>query len=138
MAGKHIPDEDIKAAWDSFLVEIPDYKLEMVLDLRKRFQVFMLSNTNAIHFADAIPKAFEKHGKSIDDYFDHCYLSYRMKASKPNPLIFDLLINDSGINPCEALFIDDSPENIRVARELGFQTYLAMPYEDFSHLFEAL
>lgn len=138
MAGKYIPDETIKDAWDSFLVEIPDYKLEMVLNLRKRFQIYMLSNTNEIHFGDAIPRAFEKNGKTINDYFDRFYLSFKMNVSKPHPNIFHQLISDSGINPDEALFIDDSPENIRVASELGFKTYLAKPKEDFSHVFEGL
>lgn len=138
LAGKYIPNETIKAAWDAFLVEIPDYKLEMVLNLRKRFQIFMLSNTNEIHFGDAIPRAFEKNGKTINDYFDRMYLSYKMNVSKPNPDIFHQLISDSGINPHETLFIDDSPENIRVANELGFKTYLAKPKEDFSHVFEGL
>ncbi|WP_243347824.1 HAD family hydrolase [Parabacteroides sp. FAFU027] len=138
ITGKNVPDEAIKNAWDAFLVEIPDYKLEMVLNLRKRFQVFMLSNTNEIHFSDAIPRAFEKNGKTIHDYFDRLYLSYQMNVSKPNPSIFHQLISDSGIDPQETLFIDDSPENVRVASEMGFKTYLAQPKENFSHIFEGL
>lgn len=138
ITGKDISDEAIKNAWDAFLVEIPDYKLEMVLNLRKRFQIFMLSNTNEIHFGDAIPRAFEKDGRSIHDYFDRLYLSYKMNVSKPNPSIFHQLISDSGIDPAETLFIDDSPENIRVADEIGFNTYLAKPKENFSHIFEGL
>jgi putative hydrolase of the HAD superfamily len=138
ITGNHVTNEAIKGAWNSFLVQIPDYKLEMVLELRKRFNILMLSNTNAIHFADEIPKEFAKHGKTIADYFDKCYLSYQMNSSKPNPKIFELLIADSGIDPQDALFIDDSPENIRVANELGFQTYLATPLEDFRSIFEGL
>ncbi len=137
ISGKSISNEAIKAAWESFLVEIPDYKLDLVLKLRQKFKIFMLSNTNEIHFEEAIPKAFEKNGKTINDYFDRLYLSYQMKVSKPNRRIFEDLVNDAGIKPEEALFIDDSPDNIRVADEMGFKTYLAKPYEDFTHLFDA-
>lgn len=138
MVDKPISDEIIKAAWDKFLVEIPLYKLEMLEKLRGHFQIFMLSNTNAIHFNDEIPNEFLKAGKNIHHYFDKCYLSYEMKASKPHKKIFELLIADSGITPSESFFIDDSPENIRVASEMGFQTYLATPFEDFSHLFDSI
>ncbi len=138
LIGTKVPDEAIKAAWDSFLVAIPDYKLEMVAALKERFQIFMLSNTNEIHFNSEIPNAFLKNGKTIDDYFDTLYLSYKMKASKPHKKIFELMVEDSGIVPSECFFIDDSPENIRVAAEMGFNTYLAKPYEDFTHLFETM
>ena len=138
LAENNTSNESIKAAWDLFLVEIPQYKLDMVEKLRARFQIFMLSNTNEIHFNSEIPNAFLKNGKTINDYFDRLYLSYQMHASKPHRNIFELMISDSGIVPLESLFIDDSSENIRVASEMGFKTYLAKPNEDFSHIFDSL
>lgn len=135
IAGKEITDEAIQKAWNSFLVEIPTYKLQLLSQLKQRFKIFMLSNTNAIHFEEAIPNEFKQLGASINDYFDRLYLSYEMGTSKPHRKIFDLLLADSGIKASEALFIDDSLENIRTAKELGFSTYLAQPKEDFSHIF---
>lgn len=131
-------NDEIKKAWDAFLVEIPDYKLKMLDALKPQFRILMLSNTNDIHFSDEIPKAFTKQGKQIDDYFDKCYLSHQMKTSKPHLEIFEKLIADSGINPSESLFIDDSPTNIATATTLGFRTYLAKPFEDFTHIFDEL
>lgn len=138
IAGKPITNEQIKAAWDSFLVSVPQYKLDMLWNLKQRYRILMLSNTNEIHFSEQIPLAFTTQGKTIDDYFDKCYLSYEMHASKPNPLIFNMLIEAEGINPGEALFIDDSPANIEIGAKLGFRTYLAKPFEDFSTLFDAI
>lgn len=135
MAKRDVSDFDIKSAWNAFLVEIPIYKLELLAKLKAKYQIFMLSNTNSIHFEDAIPKEFEKSGLSINDYFDRLYLSYEMKTSKPHREIFEKLISDSGIIASEALFIDDSPANIEIANKLGFKTYLARPFEDFSALF---
>lgn len=136
--GADVPDGEIKAAWDSFLVAIPDYKLKLIAALKEKFQVFMLSNTNFIHFHSEIPDAFCRDGKTIHDYFDKLYLSYEMNASKPHRKIFELMVEDSSIIPEESFFIDDSPENIRVASEMGFKTYLAKPFEDFSKIFDVL
>lgn len=135
IAGNNASDLEIKKAWDAFLIEIPKYKLDLLAKLKSKYQIFMLSNTNSIHFSDAIPNEFTQNGLTINDYFDRLYLSYEMKTSKPHQDIFEKLISDSGITASEALFIDDSPENIRVANELGFKTYLARPFEDFSALF---
>jgi putative hydrolase of the HAD superfamily len=48
-----------------------------------------------------------------------------MKCTKPDALIFEKMILDSGINPSESLFIDDGIHNIETACKLGFKTYLA-------------
>lgn len=138
LIGNEVSDAQIKNAWDAFLVEIPDYKLEMLSELKNRFKILMLSNTNAIHFADEIPHAFTKQGKQISDYFDKCYLSYEMNCSKPHVEIFEKMVADARILPTETLFIDDSPANIQTAQSLGFKTYLAKPFEDFTHIFEEM
>ena len=46
--GKPVTDARIDEAWNSFLVGIPDYKLELLLELRKNYVVYLLSNTNEI------------------------------------------------------------------------------------------
>ena len=70
--------------------------------------------------------------KEIGDYFDDFFLSYKMGMSKPSPEIFSKVAEGLGINPCEALFIDDSQANVDAAAKLGFQTMCVEPYTDFS------
>ena len=43
--GKDVDDARIDAAWNSFLVSIPTYKLDLLLALRKDYVVYLLSNT---------------------------------------------------------------------------------------------
>lgn len=133
--GKPVSDADIDHALNQFLVDVPDYKLSMLLELRKKYQVFMLSNTNEIMFEGDIKKIFRKQGLEITDYFDRFFLSYEMKVAKPKPLIFENLIAESGINPVETLFLDDSQANLDAASKFGFKTYLARPKEDFRSIF---
>ena len=45
---QEVTDEQIDAAWNSFLVDIPRFKLDMLLKLREKYVVYLLSNTNEI------------------------------------------------------------------------------------------
>ena len=131
MTDKQLTNNEIDAAWNSFLVDIPHSKLELLLKLRKHYRVFMLSNTNKIHFDYMKSHDFSvKAGFSIDDYFEKCYLSYELHLSKPGKEIFEAAIEDSGILPQESLFLDDNQQNIECARELGFHTYFVGENEE--------
>jgi putative hydrolase of the HAD superfamily len=55
----------------------------------------------------------------IDGIFDHIFISAEMKTYKPEPKIFQMVINSLGKEPSEMVFVDDFPENITAAREAG-------------------
>lgn len=131
----NLSDKQIDEAWISILESIPAYKLDLLLNLKKTYKVYMLSNTNIIHFHEAKRLNFEKNGFSLSDYFDFCYLSYELGMIKPHQDIFKYVIHHAKIKPEESLFIDDSDLNIATANQLGFQTYLAKQQEDFSNIF---
>ena len=50
MIGKAVSDKQIDEAWNSFLIDIPTYKLDLLLKLREKYVVYLLSNTNEIHW----------------------------------------------------------------------------------------
>ena len=54
---------------------------------------------------------------------DGIVVSHREKVTKPDPAIFTLLIERFGVNPENALFIDDSLANVQTAKTIGFQTW---------------
>jgi len=135
-AGRFIPSETIDYGWLGFLKEIPEYKLTLLDDLRRKgYRVYLLSNTNPIIMSWAFSPAFSSQGKSIDAYFDKLYLSYQIGYTKPHPEIFRFMFRDSGMIPSESLFIDDGKANVEKGRQLGMKTYLAINGEDFGHLF---
>ena len=129
-----ITDKEIDDAWNAFLVRIPSEKLDIVYQLRKKFRVIMLSNTNAIHFPYAERTFFSYKNRSIDEYFDKCYRSYDMKMAKPDAEIFEAILNQEQVAPNQCLLLDDGPKNIEQAQKLGFQTYFVDPKEDLSFL----
>lgn len=134
-AGKPLTDAEINEAWNSFLVEIPSYKLELLLNLRKDYMVYLLSNTNDIHWQWSCEHAFRYKTFRVEDYFEHIYLSYEMHVAKPDAAIFQRVLEETGIAPEETLFIDDSADNCRTAEALGIHTYTPKAHEDWSHLF---
>lgn len=133
-----VTDEELDAAWNSFLVSVPDYKLELLLRLRTRYRVFLLSNTNEIHWEWALKHVFGKGSHTADDYFEHCFLSFRMGLAKPDSAIFQEALREGGLKPEETFFIDDSAANCEAAQALGIETYTPRAQEDWSHLFQDL
>jgi putative hydrolase of the HAD superfamily len=135
-AGKYISNEMIDYGWFGFLKELPEYKLEMLEQLRgKGYKLYLLSNTNPVVMAWAFSPEFSSKGKSLDAYFDKLYLSYQIGCTKPAAKIFEVLINDSGITPSETLFIDDGSANIEMGKKLGMKTYQPLNGEDFRPIF---
>ena len=133
--GHHVPPDKIDKALCAFIVGLPTYKLDMLLQLRKQYRVFMLSNTNAIMMPYIAQTYFTQQGLMAEDYFDRMFLSYEMGMLKPDPEIFEAVLNDTGIKAEETLFIDDAEPNVETALSLGFHTYLPAQREDFRHIF---
>ena len=124
--------EEGKITPDEFQVKLGHERLlDCLKELRKRYKLFVLSNTNPYVMDWACSPAFSSKGKPLSDYFDKLYLSYQIGVTKPDRQIFDFLIADADILPSESLFIDDGAGNVQAARQLGFQTYCPHNGEDW-------
>ena len=133
-----VTDEQIDQALYAFLLDIPAEKLELLLALRRKFRVVMLSNTNPIHFPWCAATKFTYKGHQLADFFDTCYLSYELKCSKPDAEIFHKLLAAEGVAPESCLFFDDGIQNIKAAQALHFQTVLVKPNEDLRPYFASV
>lgn len=114
-------DDEIVAAWASLLVDVPLRRLHRILDLKSRYRIFLLSNTNAIHWDMAENIFFSQEGHCVSDFFEKTYLSYKMHLTKPSEEIFQQALRDADILPQETLFIDDSAANCAAAERLGIR-----------------
>ncbi len=139
LAGKEdISDDDIDSAWMAFITEVPAYKLELLEELRKKYNVYLLSNTNPSIMKWAMSPNFSPAGKPLSHYFDKAYISYHIGHAKPDKGIYEHIIKDSGMNPSETLFFDDGKANIEAANQLGFQTYQTNQDEDLRKVIELI
>ncbi len=55
----------------------------------------------------------------IDDAFDHMIISAEVGRVKPDPEIYRLALEALNVAPQEAVFVDDFPENVAGARQVG-------------------
>ncbi len=134
LAGIELTDAQIDKAWCSFLTQIPVEKLHLLSELKKKYRLLMLSNTNPLHIQTAVAAEFRKTGKTMQDFFDKCYLSYEMGMVKPDVEIFEALLADAQVKAEECLFLDDGKKNIDTAAALGIQTYWVKPNENLNFL----
>ena len=134
-AAKHLEVDQIKTAWNAMLLDFRLPSLSFLEDLKKSYNIFLLSNTNSIHH-----KAFEKillaeTGKqTLGHYFIKSYYSHLVGMRKPYPETYLFVLNDAGIKTDETLFIDDSINNIETAIELGINCHHLLPAEKIENL----
>ncbi len=119
-----VTDSMIDSALNSFLVCVDSYKVELLLELKEKYNLLLLSNVNPIAWSRCCELFLQAYGVDIEDVFEKLYLSYEMGCSKPGNEIFENLIADSGIVPQETLFIDDAAANIEKGKEFGLQGLL--------------
>jgi len=121
-SGKKIRDDEIKSSWNSLLLQFRTGTLVALEALKKKYKLFLLSNTNLIHH-HAFNKIFETQvGKgSLDSYFDRAYFSYQIGYRKPEPEAYEYVLKENNLSAIETLFIDDSLQNCDAAQKLGMQ-----------------
>lgn len=125
----HASDEEIVKAWEKMLVSVPQTRLEILCQLKKDYRLFVLSNTNAVHWRQAKEYLFQYKDMNVDDFFEGIFLSFEMKKSKPSPDIFSEALCVAGLNPEETIFVDDSLANCKGAEAVGIRTIHAATLE---------
>ena len=131
-----LTDEEVDALWNLMLLEIPREKLELILDLRGKYMVYLLSNTNSIHWDYVCKNAFNYRGFRVNDYFEETFLSYEMHLAKPDKAIYEKVLQDANLLAEETLFIDDSEANCKAAEEVGIHAHHYHIGDDLSKVFE--
>ena len=127
---------DIDKSWNAMLLDLPASRIDLLKKLKKKYRLFLLSNTNEIHI-----KCFRKiidssYGENIfDAIFENQYYSSEIGMRKPNPECFQYVLEKNGMEPSETLFIDDSIQHVEGARKLKINAYHLMPGEDITRLF---
>jgi putative hydrolase of the HAD superfamily len=132
-------DPDIDDAWNAMLTGIPPERIKLLENIRKNYRVFLLSNSNEIHYQKYLADFKEKYGyEDFSSLFEKTYFSFRINLIKPDKDVFEFVLADSGLNPGETLFIDDMLKNVEAARQVGINGYHLKPGEDILDLFSAL
>ena len=115
-------EKEIRMYYDEFMKmmggQIPGME-ELIKDLKaKGYRVFGLSNWSVETFALVRP------AYPVLDLMEDMVISGVERVMKPDHRIFELALERFGVKAEETVFIDDNPNNVRAACELGIHGIL--------------
>jgi putative hydrolase of the HAD superfamily len=117
-------DQKFDSIWNAMLLDIPRERVEAIEKIKKHYKIFLMSNTNEIHYDLYVRDLQLRFGyREFDELFNKSYFSFAEHLEKPDPRFFELILDHEGLLPEESLFIDDSKKNIEAAQALGIHTY---------------
>ncbi len=125
--------EMVDEAMSHILVGIQPYKVAMLKKLAQEYDLYMLSNNNAI----CLPYSramFAEAGIPLEDIFKKCFFSFEMKALKPSAAFYKAVVEQIGLPAEEMFFIDDSQRNVDGAVAAGLPAVYYEPGTDLEAL----
>ena len=105
-----------EAAWCDNFWENSEM-IEFARKISEKYSVFILSNTDEIHF----PYIWQQF-PILHFFQNNLMLSYELGAVKPGRLIYERALEKFDLKPEECLFIDDKKINVEAANICGFQS----------------
>lgn len=137
MSQKNLTDNQIAECWNAILIDFPNSSEQLLQKVRDHYRLFLFSNTNQLNYEAFTEQMFHKFGYSVPEkYMERCYYSQILHIRKPKPEGFQHILEENGLLPEETLFIDDSPQHIATAQQLGFHTHHLAGGEKVSDLFD--
>ncbi len=130
-AGKAISHDEIMWGLLGFLEEVAAYKFDYIEQLRSRYKIYIISNTNPYIMEFAESPDFLPNHRPLSSYVDGIFASCNLKMVKPFPEIFEYMPHAAHFLPEEALFIDDGKANVETAARMGYKTYCPPNYYDW-------
>jgi FMN phosphatase YigB (HAD superfamily) len=107
--------DEFKDIWNIIFQEDSEVNNAILYLKNKGYPVFLLSNTNELHFSYIMERYPIVH--SLDEWI----LSYEVGAKKPKQKIFNTIFEKTDTARGEVLYIDDIPEYVEAAKNYGLQ-----------------
>ncbi|HUZ35515.1 MAG TPA: HAD family phosphatase [Streptosporangiaceae bacterium] len=104
--------------WDWYCGELDEDLTAFAASLRPGCATAILSNS-----ADGARRE-EQARYAFADLFDVIVYSHEVRLAKPDPQIYQLLCAELDVAPAELVFLDDVPENVEAALDLGIRGIL--------------
>ncbi len=92
--------------------------LECAKALKQKYRLALLSN-DVSEWSVYLRKRHH-----IDDYIDYAFISGDLGLRKPDKRVYDHALRAMDIKPSECVYVDDSPERVDAAAELGIASIL--------------
>ena len=107
--------EDFSEIWNNIFWDSPEVN-EIIMYLKaKGYPIYLLSNTNELHFSYVIDRF------PIVHVLDEWILSFEVGAKKPDKRIYDAIFGKTDVDRTKILYIDDIDAYVSAARSYGMQ-----------------
>ena len=136
ITGLKVSDKILDDTWNQVLCDYPPHRIELLKGIRKHYRLFLLSNTNIIHYQHYISMFKQNFGYDFNELFDDSFWSFKIGKRKPDSDPYIHILDKHKLNPGETLFIDDSIQNIISAEKLNVLAFHLNIGTDVSELFE--
>ena len=121
--------DEFAGIWNNIFRENSEVN-EVIVYLKARgFPLFLLSNTNELHFAHVIERY------PIVHLMDEWILSFEVGAKKPKKRIYDAIFEKMDVRKEEVFYIDDVEEYVEAARAMGMR---GLVFREAADLWKAL
>jgi putative hydrolase of the HAD superfamily len=99
--------------WNPIFRDDPEVNKVIFYLKEKRYPLFLLSNTNELHFS------YIMENYPIVHWFDEWLLSFEVGAKKPKQRIYDAIFEKMDVKPNEVFYVDDISKYVETAQQLG-------------------
>lgn len=117
-----VTESMVDDAWNLTIMDIPPARIELLKSLQRHYRLFLLSNTNSIHFDRYIPDFQANFGFEFESLFERTYWSFKEGLRKPQTEFFRKVLDENILVAGETLFIDDTLMHIEAAKNLVIKT----------------
>lgn len=119
--------DDIRKAYSNVngMLTIRAFAVDLIKKIKEiGFKPYYLSNYSK--------KAFDECSDSLAfmDFMEGGVLSFQARLTKPNPEMYKLFLEKFNLNAEECVFVDDTAENVEVAKTLGFKGIVYESYDE--------
>jgi len=124
---KHTTLETVKKVYDS--EQLNPQIISLIDRLHTTHKTGLLTNAHHEYIARVIEAAHP------DSLFDSIVISSEVGVIKPDPRIYEIMIDRLGVKPEEIIYIDDQSRQVEGAEAVGIKAIL---YQNYQQLIEEL
>lgn len=120
--------DKVSLFWDRIddTIESYSYSRPLIKELKDRgFKVYLLTNYPRSLFISSVEKKFDFY-----DLVDGEVVSARVKHTKPEREIYEILFDKYSLIPEECIFMDDKLANVETANLLGMNAFVFTNFEE--------
>lgn len=120
--------DKVSLFWDRIIdtIESYSYSRPLIQELKDRgFKVYLLTNYPRSLFISSVEQKFDFY-----DLVDGEVVSARVKHTKPEKEIYEILFDKYSLIPEECVFMDDKLANVETANLLGMNAFVFTNFEE--------